>query len=451
MIRPRPAALGAALLTLALAAAPARAQVFNPATFTLDNGLTVVVVENHRAPIVTHMLWYFVGAADEPPGKSGIAHFLEHLMFKGTERRAPGEFSQLVARHGGRENAFTSLDYTGYFQTVAADRLGLVMELEADRMANLKLTEELATPELQVVLEERRQRTEATPQGLLSEQVGATTWMNHPYGIPVVGWENEIASLTLADAMAFYRTWYAPNNAALIVVGDVTADAVRALAEEHYGPIPARAVPPRLRPQEPKQHAPRRVVLRDEQVQQPSWTRRYIAPGYDDALSESGQDRAYALDVLAELLGGGTTSRLYTALVEEQKLAASVGAWYSPGSLDLTTFGFWLTPLPAVPLVEAEAALEAELARVVAEGVTEEEVARAKQRMLDGTAFALDGNRAAARSFGAALSIGRTVDDVEAWPDRIAAVTVADVAAAARDVLVERNATTGVLLPKEAG
>ena len=434
-----------ALLVPLGAAVPAGAKVFDPTTFTLDNGLQVVVIENHRAPIATHMIWYKVGGADAPPGKSGLPHFLEHLMFKGTKTRAPREFSNLVAKNGGRENAFTSSDYTGYWQSIAADRLELMMELEADRMENLVLTDEIVAPERQVVVEERFQRTESEPSGLLSEQVLAATWSNHPYRLPIVGYEHEIRGLTTEDAIAFYRRWYAPSNAVLIVAGDVDPVEVRRMAERTYGKIARRDVAPRLRPAEPKQHAPRRVELRDRRVNQPSWSRRYIAPSY-----ASGETQhAYPLEVLAELLGGGSTTRLYRSLSVEQGIAASAGAWYAPGSLDLTTFGIWFSPRPGENMDAIEAAMEAEIERLLADGVTEDEVGRAKTRMIDSAIFARDSLRAGARTFGAALSTGRTVEDVEAWPDRIGTVTVEQVNEAARAVFRINYSTTGVLLPLE--
>ena len=275
---------GFLLLLLLAATLPgvraATAQVFNPETFTLSNGMQVVVISNHRSPIVTHMVWYRTGAADEAWGKSGIAHFLEHLMFRGTHEMPPGEFSKTVARNGGRDNAFTSYDYTGYFQNVARDRLELVMKLEADRMVNLVLTDEIVNPERDVILEERRQVVENRPGSLLREQMGAAMYLNHPYGRPVIGWEHEIRGLTREDAISWYRTYYAPNNAILVVAGDITAADLKPLAERYYGPIAARPVPERVRPQEPPPRAARRVELKDPRVAQPSVTRNYLAPSY---------------------------------------------------------------------------------------------------------------------------------------------------------------------------
>jgi zinc protease len=423
------------------------AQVFDPSTFELDNGMQVVVIENHRAPVVTHMVWYKAGAADEPAGKSGTAHYLEHLMFKGTKTRVPGEFSKIVAELGGQENAFTSQDYTAYFQKIAPENLATMMELEADRMTNLTLTDEIIEPERKVILEERRSRTDNNPRALLSEQVSAATYLNHPYRLPVIGWAHEIETLTRADLEDFYSTWYAPNNAILVVSGDVDPKEVHELAKKYYGVISPRKLPPRVRPAEPEQLAPRDVVMRDARVAQPSWSRRYIAPSYS-----AGETRhAYALEVLSEILGGGTTARIYRSLVVDDALAASAGAWYSPGNLDLTTFGFWFSPRPGVEMSEVETALDIQVSVLLNDGVSADELKRAQQRLIDGAVFARDSVGGPARVFGAALSTGETVADVEAWPDRIRAVTVGDVNAAARAVFDMRRATTGVLLPVQEG
>ncbi|MFQ5785132.1 MAG: M16 family metallopeptidase [Alphaproteobacteria bacterium] len=437
--------LFAALAALVFVALPARAAVFNPETFTLDNGLQVVVVTNHRAPVVMHQVWYRVGAADDPVGKSGLAHFLEHLMFKGTKTRGPGEFSQIVARNGGNENAFTSQDYTGYFQKVAKDRLELVMSLEADRMANLALSDENVLPERDVVLEERRSRIDNEPAALLSEQVSAAQYLAHPYRIPVIGWAHEIGALTTADALAFYRRHYAPDNAILIVVGDITANELRPLAERTYGQLPAHEIAPRRRPQEPPQRAARRVVLRDARVRQPAWNRSYLAPSQHAGATE----QAYPLQILAEILGGGTTSRLYRSLVVEQGIAAAAGAWYDGVAFDLTRFGFYATPSQGVDVAELEAGVESEIAKLLTHGITEDELERVKQRVLAQAIYARDSFYIAARAFGEALTAGLAVEDVENWPERIAAVTVEQVNATARAVLRPETSVTGLLLPDE--
>jgi zinc protease len=432
-------------LLLAVGATPmAAAGVFNPESFTLANGMQVVVVSNHRVPVVTHMVWYKVGAADEPMGKSGIAHFLEHLMFKATETRASGEFSKIVARNGGRENAFTSQDYTGYFQTVAVDRLPLVMELEADRMRNLRFDAEEVEPERLVILEERRQRTDVSPRAILREHVNATLFMNHPYGTPVIGWAHEIKTLSIDDLQSFYRRWYAPNNAILVVAGDITAAELRPLAERFYGAIPSQTMPERARPQEPPQSAARRVELRDARVRQPSWSRSYLAPGYG---SPEGR-HAYALEVLDEIMGGGATSRMYRRLVVENKLAVSAGTWYDPDGLGPSRFVFAGSPRPGISMARIEEAIAAEVAGVVADGVTATEVARARQRMRASAVFARGSLGGGARVLGAALASGGNIEMVETWPDRIAAVTVEEVNAAAKAVFLDTRSVTSLLLPE---
>lgn len=419
--------------------------VFFPESFTLANGLQVVVVTNRRVPVVTHMVWYKVGAADEAYGSSGIAHFLEHLMFKGTDTVEPGEFSRLVARHGGQDNAFTTWDYTGYYQTVASDRLEMVMRLEADRMAHLKLTDAVVTPERDVVLEERRQRTGNDPRDRLGEQVSATLFVHHPYGTPVIGWESEIRKLDRETALAFYRQWYAPNNAVLVVGGDIDAAQLRPLAERYYGVLPARPVPSRRRVDEPVLDTERRVVLRDAEVRQPSLARNYIAPSYRRGATE----HAYPLQVLAEVMSGGADSRLYRSLVMERRLATSAWLSYSASALDYGTLSVGVSPMPGVDLAQAEAALDAEIRTLLTGGVTADEVETAKKRMLAQAAYSRDSLTAPAWTFGVALATGRTVDDVESWPQRIAAVTPDQVTAAARAVLSRKDPVVGVLLPDE--
>ncbi len=433
--------LAALLFTLGQ---PVQARVFEPESFTLDNGLQVVVVTNRRAPIVNHMVWYKVGAADEELGKSGLAHFLEHLLFKGTETAEPGEFSATIARNGGRENAFTSYDYTGYFQTIASDRLELMMKYEADRMANLVLTDEVVLSERDVILEERRSRVDNEPGAQLSEMARAALFMNHPYGISIIGWEHEMAQLTTEDALAFYRRWYAPNNAVVVISGDISLDEVRPLAEKYYGAVPRRAVPERVRPQEPAQMAPRRVTLKSPRVRQPSLSITYLAPSYNRG--EPGE--AYALQVLSEILGGGTVSRLYLSLVVEQGLAASAGSSYGGDNFDLSTFSFYGSPRPGTELAQTEAALRKEIDKLLKDGVTEEEVAEAKERLQSAAVFARDSVSTPSRVIGAALVTGQTLEDVEAWPERIGAVTAEQVNAVARAVFDERRSVTAVLEPE---
>ncbi len=425
---------------------PAQAGVFNPEAFTLENGLQVVVIPNHRSPVVSQMVWYKVGSADDPPGKSGVAHLLEHLMFKGTNVMAPGEYSKILARNGGRENAFTSNDTTAYYQVVAVDRLELVMKLEADRMVNLVLTDADVLPERNVVVEERRARTDNNPAALLDEQMSAALYLNHPYRIPVIGWKHELESLTTEDVLAFYRRNYAPNNAILIVSGDITAEKLRPLAEKYYGPIPARKVAKRVRLKEPPHRAARRVQLRSPQVREPRWGRDYLAPSF----ASGEKQHAYALEVLNDILAGGATSRLYRSLVVEQKIAVSAGASYDGDAYDLGTFSFYGQPAAGIGMDRFEAAMDAEIAKLLGSGVTINEVKRAKKRLLAGAIYARDSLRRGARVIGTALTSGQTIDDVETWPEHIKAVTRDRVNEAARAVFKISNSVTGLLLPEKA-
>ncbi len=409
---------------------------------TLPNGLQVVVIPDRRAPVVTHMVWYRTGAADDPPGKSGIAHFLEHLMFKGTERNPDGVFSRIVADLGGQENAFTSYDYTAYFQRVAKEHLPTMMALEADRMTGLVLSDAVVAPERDVVLEERRMRVDGDPGHQLVEALMASLYLHHPYGTPIIGWMHEIEGLNREDALAYYRRAYAPDNAILVVAGDVDPQEAVALAATHYGPIaPARA-PRAPRVREPEIVASLRVSVADAKVEQPLLQRYYLAP----SVTGAAPGETEALEVLARCLGGGTISRLYRRLVADLELAASVGAHYSPLAVDLSRFGVYAVPREGVALDRIEAALDEELAAVVASGFPEEEVARAKTRLLAAMIYAQDSQYALASQIGAALTIGLSAADVAARPARIEAVTAADVHAAARRVLQSRRSVTGLLV-----
>jgi zinc protease len=415
--------------------------------FTLGNGLDVVVIPDRRTPVITHMVWYRVGAADETPGKSGLAHFLEHLLFKGTKKNPQGLFSQTVATIGGQENAFTSSDYTGYFQRTTRDKLKLMMEFESDRMTNLVLTDDVVKPELQVILEERNMRVENNVNARLTEQMEAALYLNHPYGRPVIGWRHEMEQLTREDAIEFYKRFYTPNNAILIIAGDVTTDEVKKLAEETYGKVPRVAeVKPRHRPQEPKQDAPRTVTLADPRVTQPSLSRYYLAASY----TSGKPGEAEAIDVLTHILGRGPNSRLYQKLVVEQGIATNAGASYYGTALDLTRMGVYATPKPGTSLNEVEAAMDAVLAEVVEKGVTQDELDRSRSRLIADAVYAQDSQSSLARWYGASLATGLTIKQIQAWPDRLRAVTVDDVKNAAREVLDKRRSVTGYLV-KQSG
>lgn len=421
----------------------AGAGVFRPETFTLPNGLAVVVLPNHRAPIVSHMVWYQVGSADEPQGKSGLAHLLEHLMFKGTPEVPDGAFARTIAANGGNDNAFTSWDYTAYFQNVAKDRLPLLMKMEADRMANLTLTDEQVTSERGVVAAERQQTVDNNPMGRLREAMRAALFVHHPYGRPIIGWGREIDKLQREDALAFYRTWYSPANAILVVSGDVTAEEVRPMAEATFGQLPARATPRRNRLAEPVLDAERRVVLRDATVSQPILMRSYLAPSY----REGDSKQVVPLQVLAEILGGGPTSRLYRRLVMDLRVVTGVRFSYDPIALDLSTADLSLSPAPGRDLALTETALDAVLKDLLLNGISEAELARAKKRLVDGAVFARDSVQAPAYLFGMTLAAGGDVSDIEQWPTNVMAVKVADVMAAARFLFGQKGFATGILQP----
>ena len=412
--------------------------------FTLENGLDVVVIPDHRAPIVTQMVWYKAGAADEPPGVSGIAHFLEHLMFKGTENIPAGQFSKIIARKGGDDNAFTNQDVTAYFQRVAKDRLASVMEMEADRMANLRLSETDVNTERDVILEERRSRVDNDPASLLQEQMVAALYRNHPYGIPVIGWEHEMKQLDREDALSFYDRFYAPENAILIVAGDVEPDDVLALAEETFGKIPRHGEAiERTRPTEPEHDGSVTVTLEDPRAGRTTVQRYYIAPSY--ASAKPGE--AEALDLLARVMAHGTTGRVYKHLVMKEKAAASAGGWYSDSGLDSGRIGFYAIAGEKNTPEQMEAAVDAVIADIRENGVTQDELNRARAGLLAEYVYSSDSISRVARQYGWRLAAGLSIEDVEDWPNRIKAVTVDDVRKVAQDYLVDEKSVTGILKP----
>jgi zinc protease len=440
-----------ALLTVAMAvfvtARAAQSSGPDVAHFTLANGLEVVVIPDHRAPVVTHMVWYKIGAADETPGNSGLAHFLEHLMFSGTNKNPLGLFSQTVANLGGQENAFTSSDYTAYFQRVPRERLRTLMEFEADRMTGLVLNDDAVKLELDVVLEEYNMRVANSPHARLEEQMDAALFLNHPYGRPVIGWRHEIEKLGREGALAFYRRFYTPNNAVLVVAGDVTADEVRSFAEETYGRVAQVAqVSPRIRPREPAQDAARTVTLADPRVTQPNLQRNYLAPSATTA--KPGESEA--LSVLAHILGRGSNSRLYQALVIDQGIAVSAGAGYSGRALDYSRFSIYGVPTLETTLPQFEQAIDAVVADISDKGVTGDELERAKSRLVADAVYAQDNQMSLAQWYGAALTTGSTVEKVGTWPNRVRGVTADAVRAVAREWLDKRRSVTGYLIKDAA-
>jgi zinc protease len=416
-------------------------------TYRLDNGLEIVVIPDTRTPVVTHMIWYKNGAADDPLGKSGIAHFLEHLLFKGTNSHPQGEFSNLVAELGGQENAFTSYDYTAYFQRIGKEHLATLMDFEADRMRNLVLTDEVVTPERDVVLEERRMRTDNDPAAQLDEAVQAALFAHHPYGTPIIGWNHEIESLDREDALAYYRRFYTPENAILVVAGDVEPEEVTRLADAAYGKLPAQAEPPRRnRTKEPPHRAHRLVSLADAKVEQPSHERVFLVPSYRTA----APGEAEALETLAYMLGGGATSALYEKLVVTEKMAVGAGAYYLGSAVDDTRLWVYATPAPDVTLEELDAAIDGVIKSFADKPIDAEHLRRAKTRLVADAVYAQDSQASLARWYGEALATGLTIEDVIAWPERMEAVTAEDVTAAARKWLDKRRAVTGFLLPADA-
>lgn len=419
-------------------------------SFKLANGMDVVVIPDHRAPVVTQMVWYRVGAADEHEGVSGIAHFLEHLMFKGTKSVPAGEFSAKVAAIGGQENAFTSYDYTAYYQQVAPDALEMVMGYESDRMANLVLTKEVIAPERDVILEERRMRVDSNPSAMLGEEVSAASFYNHPYRRPIIGWQQEMEKLDLDDAVGYYQRYYTPNNAILVVAGDVTPERVRDLALATYAKLPKRAeVAPRIRPQEPVKHTARTVTLHDARVTQPSYNASWIVPSYVNAKARGAEGDAEALDLLGEILGGGVRSRLYQALVVDQGIAAGAAAYYSGDALDDGTFMLYGTPRGDATLEQVQTAINVEVARLIKDGVTETELNQARNRFLKSVIFARDSQTGMARIYGSSLAVGQTVEDVQNWPEKIRAVKPEQIKDVAARYLNPSIAVTGYLLPPE--
>ncbi len=435
------------MILLSLLCAPLAAVADDQVTsFTLDNGMDVVVIEDHRAPVVVHMVWYRAGSADEQPGNSGVAHFLEHLLFKGTDTMAPGEFSATVSRNGGNDNAFTSYDYTAYFQRVAADRLELMMRMESDRMVNLKIGPEDIATERDVIIEERNQRIENNPGALFREQRNAAQYLNHRYGVPIIGWQHEMRELDLQKAKSFYSTYYSPNNAILVVAGDVYPDDVRALAETYYGVIPANPdLPERIRPQEPRQMAERRLIFEDPRVAQPYVSRSYLAPERDSG----AQEEAAALSLLAEILGGGITSVMAEKLQFDEQIAVQSQAWYGATSLDDTTFDMVVVPVAGVSLPEAEAAMDRVIAEFLETGIDEEQLERIKMGLRAAQIYARDDVNTLANRYGSALTQGLTIEDVQAWPDILQATTSDQIMAAARKLFQRKNAVTGYLTAPE--
>lgn len=429
-------------------AAMADEESFKAHTFSLSNGMQVVVIPDHRAPVVTHQVWFKTGSADDPRDAGGIAHFFEHLMFRGTPKVPDQKFDAILSRNGGDNNANTSYDRTVYYERIASDRLALAMELDSDRMENLIISDQTVPSERNVILEERNQRTDNNPDAKFWEQMYSALYLAHPYGIPVIGWRSEIEGLTLEEAQAFYKANYGPNNAILVVAGDVTVAEVKKLAEKYYGPMKPRELAKRVRPQEPPPIAARRVAMKDPQVGVPTFARLYLAPSYTSA--KDGE--AYALTVMSYILGGtGDSSRLGLALAKRDKIVSSVQSWYDGDGIDDRMVGVYAQPSDGKTLADVETAVDGEIAKFIAEGPTEEEMARAKTVLLANAIYAKDNAEGLANYYGEGLTYGLTVEDLEAWPDRINAVTADQVKAVAAKYLKPERSVTGTLEPDGKG
>ena len=415
---------------------------FKPQHTILENGLKIVVLENNRVPAIAHSIWYKVGSADEPNGKSGIAHFLEHLLFKGTEKLKPGEFSQIVARNGGKENAFTSKNYTGYFQLIHKSKLELIMSLEADRMKNIKLIEKEFENEKTVVLEERYSRIDNNPSALLSEQINTALFMNHPYRKPIIGWEHEIKNLSLKDVMSFYEKYYAPNNAIIVICGDVTLEEVVKIAKKHFGSIKPSKIEERLWTEEPTQHAPRVVILKSENTAIPVFKRHYLVPTYTKSKKES-----IALQVFTEIFGNSSTGMLFDEFVKNKKIATSAAAYYYPDGFGDTSFTISIVPKKGITLNKIESELNIYLKEIKEKVVNKDELKSTKKRLVNETIFAQDSLYMGMRIFGSSLSTGYSLKDIIDWSSDIQKVSLDDIQNILSKIFDSNKSVTGLLLP----
>ena len=442
--------LAATALVCGTALADSAEEAWAPETFTLGNGMEVVVLPDHRAPVVTHMVWYKVGAVDEDPGKSGIAHLFEHVMFKETDDLEDGEFDSTISRVGGQHNAFTSWDYTAYYQRVAKQHLGKMMELEAERMTDLIIDEDPEgsfITERDVVKEERRQRVDNNPGVILQEQVLAEFWKDHPYEITVIGRMDEVEALTPQDGIDFYKKYYSPENTILVVAGDVTGDEVRTLAEEHYGKIEPSGLVDGTRKwaEVPALTETKELSHSDPKVRQPVWYRYY-----NGTSQLRDRDFSLALDVGLDVLGGGNTSLLYVALVEEQKVAVNAGTFAWTGLHDDGPAVIYATPSPGVTMEELEAAVMAEINSLLETGFSDEDVERVRNSMAASAIYARDNQQNMAQLFGSWMAIGGSIDDLMSYEDDIRAITTEQALSAARQVFAaDNNYIEAHLLPED--
>lgn len=411
---------------------------------TLGNGLKVIVKEDHRAPVLVQQVWYRAGSMDENIGATGVAHVLEHMMFKGTKSVPAGEFSKRIAAAGGRENAFTSYDYTAYFQQLHKDQLELAMKLESDRMHNLVLSDQEFAKEIQVVMEERRMRTDDEPHSLLFEKMMATAHQEHPYHHPIIGWMNDLKNMTAADARDWYQRWYAPNNAVLVVAGDVNPQEVFALAQKYYGGIKPQRLLARKNLLEPVQLGIKRLTVKAP-AELPLLVMAYQAPNLRDAQQDS---LPYALDILAGVLSGNGSARLNQALVRDKQVAVSASAGYDSTARGPALFMLEATPAAGVSVAEIENELREQIALIVRDGISEEELARVKAQVTANEVYKLDSVFYQAMQIGQMQSIGMSYRDLPVMLSKLQSVTAAQVQTAAREILRDDVLTVAVLDPQ---
>ncbi len=432
------ALLGATLLGLSWGA------VANPYEHRLANGMKVIVKEDRRAPVVVSQVWYRAGSMDEQNGTTGVAHVLEHMMFKGTRKVPAGQFSKIIAEAGGRENAFTANDYTAYFQQLKTDKLPLAFKLEADRMENLVLTEQEFAKEIQVVMEERRMRTEDKPQGLVYEQLNATAFSAHPYHHPIIGWMDDLENMRVEDARAWYQRWYAPNNATLVVVGDVRHEEVLKLAQTHFGPLKAHPLPTRKPQQEPAQRGIKRVTVK-AQAKLPYLALAYRVPVIRDVSQDS---EPYALEILSGVLDGHAAARLNQSLVRESRLATEVGTGYGAISRGPGLFLIEATPSEGKSVLELEQGIRNEIARVQRDGVSSEELLRVKAQVVAAQVYQRDSMFYQGMLIGQMESAGLSWRDEKTILERLNAVTAEEVKAVANKYLQDDGLTLATLDPQ---
>ena len=434
--------LSLALLAVTLATAASGTAAEAPApvlAVTLDNGLRVLLLEDHRSPIVSLQLWYRVGSRNEARGATGIAHFLEHLMFRGTPTNPPGAYARIVERNGGQDNAFTSQDVTSYYVDIAADKIDLVIDLEADRMQNLLLDPKEIASEREVVIEERRTRTEDDPGGFLGEEVGSIAFKAHPYGFPIIGWMEDIKRVTPAEIRAFYKTYYVPNNAIVVAAGDFKTQSVLEKIQKTFGRIPKGKTPPPVLAVEPPQNGERRVIVTKE-AELPVVYMAWHVPNHRS-------NDAPALEVLSTILSGGRASRLYRDLVYQRQLALEAGGDYSYFALDPNLFWFWATPMPGQKPETLEAELAKHMERLKTEPVTDEELARAKNQIESSFVFQEDSVHRRASLLARFELIGGYAQK-DTFVTKIRAVTAADLTRVANAWFASDRKSVGVLLPK---